>query len=253
MEALVLGRMKNRSVWSNPIARNIVGVLILLLAWYLPDRFFFTQREGFQKFVPYLLLLTMYAWIVIHNRMLLERLYLAGKRKLYFLWTGVLMTVASANVFLTIRVFFDNRDPVPQILGLWVFTIAGAGIYLLFRYRSSIMQPRPAIVRDIHQSEVTRLDFAADGRQYSLDTGSIFYIESLENYIRIVTDPKPLLVRMSLKEAEQKLSPGFIRISRSHLVNSVHIGSFTDDSIMVAGRELKIGKVYKKYVKELIG
>jgi hypothetical protein len=244
--------MNSRSFWLHPLIRNTIGLLVLVLAWYLRDRFFFTERTGFQKFLPYLLLATMYMWIVFHNRILLDRLYLAGKTKKYFLWTTIIMVISSVNMYITIYLLFDKRDPLTQILGFWVFTIAGAGIYLLFRNRSG-MKTRPIIIHNNDISNpITHFNFTADNHQYSLPLDTILYIESLENYIRLITDAKPLIVRMSLKDAEQKLSPVFIRISRSHLVNRRHIGSHKDDIILVGERELKIGKVYKKYVSELI-
>ncbi len=247
--------MDSRSFWSTPVVRNLAGVLVLMLAWYLPDRFFFGQRTGFQKILPYLLLLTMYAWIVFHNRILLDRLYLSDKRQKYFLWTAIIMIAGSLNIYLVIRFIFNNSDPLPQILGYWVFTIAGAGVYLLFRYRDKIMERptiRPVIVRNDVASNIKDFGFNADGRQHSLPVDSILYIESLENYIKVFTNQKSFVVRMSMKDAEQRLTPLFVRISRSHLVNPTHIVATNEDSVTIGGRELKIGKVYKKYVMEMI-
>ncbi len=237
--------MNSRVFWSGPFVRNLAGVIVLLLAWYIPDRFFFAQREGFQKILPYIMLLTMYAWIVFHNRVLLEHFYLSGRKDRYFLYAGLVMIVGSMNIFLVIHYVFPGRDPSTQILGFWVFSIAGAGIYLFTR--SQPQKPVP-----IDKKEITNFDFIADDRQHSLPLDSIIYIESLENYIRVITAKQTSLVRMSLKQAEQILSPVFIRISRSHLVNRNRIELLKENEIVVSGRELKIGKVYKKYVSELI-
>src|ERR1044071_9058641 len=100
--------MESRWSWSHPVVRNSIGILVLMLAWYLPDRFFFSQLDGFQKFLPYLLLLTMYGWIVFHNRVLLDRLYFSDKRQSYFLWAGAVMITGSLNIYLTIRILFGG-------------------------------------------------------------------------------------------------------------------------------------------------
>ncbi len=126
-----------------------------------------------------------------------------------------------------------------------MFTIAGAGIYLFAR-------PQPKIRVPVEAKEIVNFDFTADDRQHSLPLESIIFVESLENYIRVITLRQTFLVRMSLKQAEQTLSPVFIRISRSHLVNRNRIDSLKENEIVISGRELKIGKVYKKYVSELI-
>jgi hypothetical protein len=246
--------MKDRFSWSHPLVRNSIGVLVLMLAWYLPDRFFLAQREGFQKFLPYLLLLTMYGWIVFHNRVLIDRLYFSDRRHRYFLWAGLVMIIGSLNIYLTIMTLFGGVDPLPQILGFWVFTIAGAGVYLLFRYRDKIME-RQAVQRNTIRNNsgttgIANFDFTADGRHHSLSPAIILYIESLENYIRVIAEGKVFLVRMPMKEAEQKLSAVFVRISRSHLVNPKHVETLGENVVVIGGKELKIGKVYKKYVQD---
>jgi DNA-binding LytR/AlgR family response regulator len=81
----------------------------------------------------------------------------------------------------------------------------------------------------------------------------IHYVESLENYIRIITSKKPLVVRLSLKETELRLpAPPFIRISRSCIVNANHIQTVNGDTIFVHGKELKVGKVFKRYVEKFL-
>ena len=236
--------MNSRWFLSSPFFRNLAGVIVLMLAWYLPDRFFFSQRTGLEKVFPYIMLLTMYGWIVLHNRLLVERLYLAGKRRQYFLWAVSAMVIGSLNIFLTMHFLFPGTDPLQQIVGFWVFTIAGAGIYLFLR---------PPDVKPLNATplkEISNFEFTADDRRHSLPLTSIVYIESLENYIRVITDGKTHLVRMSLKQAEQMLSPVFIRISRSHLVNRNRIELLKETEVVISGKELKIGKVYKKYVSE---
>lgn len=61
------------------IWRNLVGALALVIAYYIPDRYWIETRAGLDKFLPYLFLLLMYAWIVFHNRLLFEGLYLNNR------------------------------------------------------------------------------------------------------------------------------------------------------------------------------
>jgi DNA-binding LytR/AlgR family response regulator len=54
-----------------------------------------------------------------------------------------------------------------------------------------------------------------------------------------------------MKEAEDKLpTPAFIRISRSHIINTMYVVSFEGETIKTRDHTLKVGKVYKRYVEE---
>lgn len=52
----------------------------------------------------------------------------------------------------------------------------------------------------------------------------VFYIEALENYIKIVTEADSFLLLQKLSDLEQKLNPqDFFRIHRSYIVNVNHV------------------------------
>ncbi|GAA4396314.1 hypothetical protein GCM10023187_04320 [Nibrella viscosa] len=54
-----------------------------------------------------------------------------------------------------------------------------------------------------------------------------------------------------MKEAKARLPRRlFVRISRSHIVNIAHAVRVDQDLVRVGGKELRIGKVYKRHVLE---
>ena len=88
-----------------------------------------------------------------------------------------------------------------------------------------------------------------DGVRRAIAYRDIQYIESLENYVKIITDAKTYITRFTLKEAEEQLPKRlFVRISRSHIVNTTYANVIESDTIRVGSKELRIGKVYKRYV-----
>jgi DNA-binding LytR/AlgR family response regulator len=154
---------------------------------------------------------------------------------------------------------------VPHILSFWLYTIAGLGVYVIWRHVGS---PKDGATDSLTadgfretkaESHVgdekvqSHFDCTVDGEQHTIACEEILFVESLENYVRIITAKKPLIVRMSLKEAEGRLPrPPFIRISRSCIVNSTHIKAVDSNMVTVNGQELKVGKVFKRYVEEFL-
>ena len=82
----------------------------------------------------------------------------------------------------------------------------------------------------------------------------IQYVESLKDYVRIVTTSSaPLLVKQSISSLTDLL-PGaqFVRIHRSYLVAVGHVTSYTAQQIGVAGQELPVGGLYQKDVQRAL-
>lgn len=238
-----------------PVTRNILGFAALLLVYFVPDRIFFSTRPGLKGIMPYILLIPMYAWIAFHNRILFDKFYLRDKKTTYFIWTIAIMIFSSVNMHFSIKSGFGDYDTLPRILSFWIFTVTGLGIYILFKYRHRLLES-PAhngILTEKSVNPGTSLDFSTDGRNYRIPVVEILYLESMENYVKVVTQLKTYLVRLSMKEAEMTLPKSmFLRISRSHVVNTTHLQR-GDENYHIGEKVFKIGKVYKKYVEEQLG
>ncbi|MBI3220868.1 MAG: LytTR family transcriptional regulator [Bacteroidetes bacterium] len=231
--------------------RNALGLSALLIAYYIPDRPSLAHRQGFDAFSPYLFLVLMYGWIIFHNTFLFSRLYLQGKTKTYLLWTLLLLAFSSINMHLVLMYLFHQANTLPHLLSFWVFTLAGLGVYVLFRYVHLIQPAQPALPKSDENSSPTFLHCSIDGLERQIPLRQIQYLESLENYAKIVTEQKTYIARLSLKDAEAKLPrPAFLRISRSHIVHTAFITRTTSDEVFIQHQSFKIGKVFKRYVVE---
>ena len=94
------------------------------------------------------------------------------------------------------------------------------------------------------------LYFRADRKMVKVYTKDILYIESLKDYIRIITpNAKPLVVKQAISSVEAML-PGrdFLRIHRSFIVAIDKISAWSPSHIEVAGQELPIGRLHQKDV-----
>ncbi|MEO5947571.1 MAG: LytTR family DNA-binding domain-containing protein [Chitinophagaceae bacterium] len=74
----------------------------------------------------------------------------------------------------------------------------------------------------------------------------ILYIESLKDYIKIVTGTKTIVTRHSISSLEEMLpKKSFLRIHRSYIVAIDKIDSFNGEIIDIAKNELPIGRLFK--------
>ncbi|MEM9671230.1 MAG: LytTR family DNA-binding domain-containing protein [Bacteroidota bacterium] len=245
-------RIGMRKWLNNRFFFHLVALLALLLVHGLADYEHMQQRTGFNRYSPYLFLLLLYGWIVFHNLVLFDGLYLRGKKRAYFRWTALAVVICLANMTFVLVYIFQIANPLPQILNFWLYTLLGLGVYMTYRYLKEtpkkLVEPSDA---GKDNSVAEYFTFTADGQAYQLPLEAILYLESLENYVKIHTQQKTYVARLPLKEAEQRLpNPLFIRVSRSHILNTSHIHAREPDTLKIGEQRFKIGKVYKKYVED---
>ncbi|MEO7488340.1 MAG: LytTR family DNA-binding domain-containing protein [Ferruginibacter sp.] len=77
----------------------------------------------------------------------------------------------------------------------------------------------------------------------------ILYIESLKEYIKIVSKDKSILTKFQLGQTEDLLkNNNFIRIHRSFIVAKDKVDAFTATDIEIQGKLIPIGRSYKEQV-----
>jgi len=80
----------------------------------------------------------------------------------------------------------------------------------------------------------------------------IEYIESWKDYVKIfLADGKYLLAKQSIRAMENLLSEHkFIRVHRSYMVSFDKVSGYNGTSVLLAGREIPIGRLYKQVVMD---
>jgi DNA-binding LytR/AlgR family response regulator len=101
--------------------------------------------------------------------------------------------------------------------------------------------------RETPHTETDRfLYFRADRKMVKVMVSDILYIESLKDYVRIVTPGKQIVAKQTITSLQEMLpEDGFLRIHRSFIVALNRIDSFSPNHVEVAGKELPIGRHYK--------
>lgn len=89
----------------------------------------------------------------------------------------------------------------------------------------------------------------ADRKMVKIDFDAILYIESLSDYVKILTLEKTIITRETISNLEEKLPKDkFIRIHRSFIVSFKSIASYTNEFIEINEKALPISRSYKESV-----
>ncbi|GAB2576667.1 LytR/AlgR family response regulator transcription factor [Spirosoma areae] len=104
------------------------------------------------------------------------------------------------------------------------------------------------------QAESGFLFFRSDRKLVKVLTCDILYVESLKDYVRIITATgKPLVVKQTISALEAMLpADQFVRVHRSFIAASAHVSTYTPRHVEVAGQELPIGRLYQKEVERIL-
>ncbi len=82
---------------------------------------------------------------------------------------------------------------------------------------------------------------------------NIYYIEALDDYIKIHTTSKMYVVHMSMKAVSNELPEDkFARIHRSYIVNCDYVDSWSKNSLFVFDTTLPISSSYQKTILDLL-
>jgi DNA-binding LytR/AlgR family response regulator len=75
----------------------------------------------------------------------------------------------------------------------------------------------------------------------------ILYIESIRDYLKIITAEKSYITYQRIGFMEEKLPEGrFIRIHKSYIVAISHISAFRNDTLKVGSFDLPVGRLYRQ-------
>lgn len=96
--------------------------------------------------------------------------------------------------------------------------------------------------------------FRADRKMIKVMLSDILYIESMKDYVKVVTDKETIITKQSISSVEAMLpEKEFIRTHRSFIVSLSKIKSFTSELIEIDKTEIPIGKLFKNEVMKMLG
>ena len=97
------------------------------------------------------------------------------------------------------------------------------------------------------------ISFRVDRKNIKIALDDILYVESLKDYVKVVTKTKSIITKQSIASLEEILSPiAFMRIHRSYIVAVNKIESYTSDVIEIQKKELPISRMYRHEVIKIL-
>lgn len=97
------------------------------------------------------------------------------------------------------------------------------------------------------------INLRVDRKNLKIALDDILFIESLKDYVKVVTPLKSIITKQSISSLEELLQGNdFIRIHRSYIVSVRKISSFTHNTVEIGKHELPISRMYRHEVDRLL-
>ena len=103
------------------------------------------------------------------------------------------------------------------------------------------------------EKERKSIFFNVSKKKVKVYLDEILYVESLKEYIRIVTASNSILTKYQLGEIEEILTKNnFLRIHRSFIVAKDKIDAYTATDVEINNKQIPIGRSYKDILQSII-
>ncbi len=95
------------------------------------------------------------------------------------------------------------------------------------------------------------ITFKSGGKIHQVDSDEITHLEAYDYYVKVYFGKQMILIRESMKQMEKMLPQFFVRIHKSHIVNTNKITEFgklkdgADHVLLKDGQYLKVSRNYK--------
>jgi two-component system LytT family response regulator len=80
----------------------------------------------------------------------------------------------------------------------------------------------------------------------------ILYFEGEKEYARLVSSADKLLIYRRLKDIEEQLSPSFVRVHNSYIVNISQVDTIRDNHIFIGGKQIPISEKFRDNFMNII-
>lgn len=199
----------------------------------------------------------------IFNLYLVPQFFLKGKYGqfslyLFYLLIGSLyfeMLVA----LLSFVILAQYRVDVIDLRSINIFVL-GAYLYLIVLATGFIrmaleLKRKSQLVGKLveEKKEHAPVIIRADRKNQQIAPADILYLESLSDYVKVVTVDGELITREKISKLHERLPELFVRIHRSFVVNKERVDSYNATEVVIGGQTFPISRTYKKVAGEAFG
>lgn len=134
-------------------------------------------------------------------------------------------------------------------LYLIVFITSFIRIALRFREESQLVS---SLKIELEKKQKATLQIRAKRKNHQIPLDELLYIESLDDYIKVVTEKLELSARERITDLQSRLPDQFIRIHRSFVINKEKVQSYSRTQVLINGISIPISRTYKNSVIEAL-
>jgi len=103
------------------------------------------------------------------------------------------------------------------------------------------------------EPQVSGIYLRADRKNIKVNFDDILFIESLKDYIKVVTKERTIVTKQAISSIEENLPDSlFIRTHRSFIVSLNKIESYTQELIQIGKYELPVSRSYRHEVEKIL-
>lgn len=196
------------------------------------------------------------------NYFLVPRYFLKHKHLKFTLYTFYLIVVSlylEIIVLLFSFIYFSNYSihnmgpnaHATLLLAVVMYLLVFLGSFLILaRQIKENQQMIVSLISEKEKNQVQFLEVISNRKQTRIPFDNITYIESLADYVIIHSSDKEIKSKEKISNLESLLPDEFIRIHRSFIINKSKVTSVSTKEVMIADKQLNIGRSYKNSVIE---
>lgn len=197
--------------------------------------------------------------ILVPNFLLKKKHFKFGLYTFYTIIVSLNFEILVIFLAFTVLANYQFDKMLPAATNIFSLAIAMYFVVLIKAFmlliKSSFGEQEKIQSLEVKQSTLKKgfLLVRVDRKTTKIILDDILYLESLSDYVKIITSTSPVIItKEKISALQEKLATPFIRIHRSYIVNADRIESFSSESVLINECSLPVSRTYKKDVKELL-
>ena len=198
------------------------------------------------------------------NFFLVPKYLLKGKYRLFALYFFYMLVVSLYLEMLVALFSFlllaETNAEIVKIQGISIFNL-GITLYLivfassfirilmLFKEKSKEVA---SLQTNKDRNEQESILVRADRKNQQILLSDLLYIESLSDYVKLVTTQREITTREKISSLDTSLPDNFIRVHRSFIINKDKVSSFSTTEVKINSISIPISRTYKKSALEVL-
>ena len=194
------------------------------------------------------------------NHKLIPEFLLRGKNGLFILYSIYTIIISLylqyLVIFLALFLFTSFQFDDQPLLALNISNLSlTLYVLVLVKVIFEIIQKlseKETIIRSLENIKKSTYDTKEDKIivrynriNHSINLSNILYIESLSDYIKVVTNDDKIVTKERISKIINRLPSYFKRTHRSFIVNSEKINSYNNEFIKIGNSQIPISRTYK--------